>query len=59
MTQRETLSRLRDSVLFEEDPRFDSQVLTSITELSYKPSFALRYDSDPMIAANFIERMLR
>ncbi len=59
ITQHEVLSRLRESVLFEEDSRFDSQILAAIWELSKKPSFALRYDSDPMIAANIIDRMLR
>ena len=59
VTPQETFSRLRESVLFEEDPRFDSQILASISALSEKPSFTLRYDSDPMIAANIINRMLR
>lgn len=59
LSAKEAAARLRDCMLFEEEQRFDAQILTALTELSKKPSYNLRYDSDPMIAATLIEKMLR
>jgi hypothetical protein len=51
-------SRLRDCVLFEEDSRFDGQVEEAIGALGAKPSYNLKYDSNPKTAATFIRKML-
>jgi hypothetical protein len=51
-------SRLRDCVLFEEDSRFDGQVEEAIGALVAKPSYNLKYDSNPKTAATFIRKML-
>jgi hypothetical protein len=56
---KDALSRLRGCMLFEEDPRFDEQILSALTALAEKPVYALRYDTDPKVAASFIEKMLR
>lgn len=55
----DSASRLRDCMLFEEDPQFDAQNLAALTALAAKPSYNLRYDRDPKIAATFIEKILR
>jgi hypothetical protein len=55
----EAAQRLRKSVLFEEDEIFSEQVRSSIAALTGTPTYELRYDRDPKIAAEFIEAMLR
>ena len=50
---------LRASVLFEEDPDFEEQISSAIRCLTEKPVYELRYDSDPAIAAAYIEKMVR
>lgn len=59
VSREEALSRLRGCMLFEEDPRFDEQILSALTGLAEKPGYTLRYDTDPKVAANFIEKMLQ
>ncbi len=59
VSRTETVFRLRESVLFEEDEQFDQQILSTLNCLAEKPAYELRYDSDPKIAAGFIEKMLR
>ncbi len=59
ISRAETISRLRQSVLFEEGDWFEDQTLSALKGLAEKPAYELRYDSDPKIAASFIERMLR
>jgi len=59
ISHRDAASRLRDCMLFEEDSRFDAQTLEALAALSEKPAYSLRYDSDPRIAATFIEKILR
>ena len=56
---KDALSQLRGCMLFEEDPRFDEQILCALTALAEKPVYALRYDTDPKVAASFIEKMLQ
>jgi len=58
MSQADAASRLQDCTLFEEDPRFYGQTLTALTKLAENPVYHLRYDSDPKIAATYIEKML-
>ena len=55
----DSAARLRDCMLFEEDPQFDPQNLAALTALTAKPAYSLRYDRDPKIAATFIEKILR
>ncbi|HEY6339374.1 MAG TPA: hypothetical protein VIW68_12850 [Candidatus Sulfotelmatobacter sp.] len=55
----DAVSRLRDSMLFNEDARFDSQINVALTALSSGPIFELHYGSDPKIPAAFIEKLLR
>jgi hypothetical protein len=55
----DSASRLRDCMLFEEDPQFDAQNLAALTALTAKPAYNLRYDRDPKIAATIIEKILR
>jgi hypothetical protein len=59
LTAEDAVSRLHDCMLFDEDPRFDGQIETALTLLSEKPVYALRYGSDPKIAAQAIAEMLR
>jgi hypothetical protein len=51
-------SRLRECLLFEEDSRFDVQVVEAISGLALKPAYCLEYDSDPKTAATYIRKML-
>ena len=53
------LDRLKDSMLFKEGTRFDHQVSTALTALAARPAYRLQYSSDPKIAADVIEEMLR
>jgi hypothetical protein len=60
MPRRSLVALLREHVLFEEDPRFDRQMHDALTALSETgPSYYLRFDSDPKIAADVIEKLLR
>jgi hypothetical protein len=59
ISQEDALSRLRDCMLFSEDPRFDSQITVALTALAGRPVYNLQYGGDPKIAATFIEKMLR
>jgi hypothetical protein len=45
-------------MLFEEDSRFNAQVVQAIGALAAKPAYSLQYDSDPKTAATFIRKML-
>lgn len=54
----EAVSQLRSYTLFNESPEFDEQVDTAVNALARKPSFSLRYRSDPNIAAEVIREML-
>ena len=58
LTRSDAVSRLRNCILFNEDPRFDAQIATALTALADKPAYNLQYDSDPTIAATFIEKLL-
>jgi hypothetical protein len=51
--------RLRDCMLFNEDPRFDPQITAALTTLADKPMYNLQYGTDPKIPATFIEKLLR
>lgn len=53
------VSRLRRSMLFEEGPQFEAQVLTALTALAERPAYVLTYGSDPRIATDSIEKLLR
>jgi len=59
ISREDAASRLRNCMLFEEDSRFEAQTLAAITGLTEKRAYSLRYDTDPKIAATFIEKMLR
>ncbi len=52
-------ARLRRSVLFEEEERFEEQTMSAVRALAEKPAYELCYDSDPKIAAAFIRSLLR
>ena len=58
MTAAEAVSRLRASLLFDEDERFDAQITAAVTALATTPIFNLRYDEDPKTAANVIKALL-
>jgi hypothetical protein len=58
LTRLDAVSRLRNCILFDEDHRFDAQITTALTALADKPAYNLQYDSDPRIAATFIEKLL-
>ncbi len=55
----DTFSRLRDSMLFDEDPRFEANITEALLRLAEQPAYHLQYGSDPKTAADFIERILR
>jgi hypothetical protein len=55
----DTVSRLRDCMLFKEDKRFDAQVAAALSALGGIPAYDFQYGIDPKIAATFIEKMLR
>jgi hypothetical protein len=55
----DAVSRLRDCILFHEDPRFDAQITAALTALAGKPVYTLRYGDNPKIVATFIEKMLQ
>jgi hypothetical protein len=59
MTREDAVPRLRECMLFNEDPRFDEQISTALTALAARPVYNLQYGDDPRIAATFIEKMLR
>ena len=59
LTPEEAVSRLRNSMLFNEDSRFDEQIFAALTALAEKPIYDLRYGEDPRLAAAVIEEMLR
>ncbi len=59
MTREDAVSRLRECMLFNEDPQFDAQTTTALAALAAQPVYNLQYGSDPRIAAEFIEKMLR
>lgn len=52
-------ARLRRSVLFEEDERFEEQTMSAVRALAGNPAYELCYDSDPRIAAAFIRSLVR
>lgn len=54
----ETLSRVRDYLLFDEDNRFGSQITVALTALAAIPIYNLRYGEDPKIAAGVIKELL-
>lgn len=58
LTRLDAVSRLRNCILFNEDSRFDAQITAALTALADKPAYNLQYDSDPGIAATFIEKLL-
>jgi hypothetical protein len=54
------MSRLREYLLFEENPEFEEQAQDALTALvESAPAYHLTYDSDPTIAANVIDKLLR
>lgn len=55
----ETVSRLRDNLLFREDETFDTQVTASLTALANKRAYTFQYGSDPKAVADVIEQILR
>ena len=55
----EATSRLRDSMLFNEDDRFERQTREAVDALVERPAYDLKYPSDPKIAANVIAELLR
>jgi len=59
MSPQEAVCRLRECLLFEEDPRFDAQIRAALECVSTKPAYELRYPNDPKIAADLIRSWLR
>jgi hypothetical protein len=59
MTPEESVSRLRECMLFNEDARFDTHIDVALSALAGEPVYKLQYGSDPKIAATVIEEMLR
>ena len=55
----EALSLLRECVLFEERSEIEEQISSALHSLAEKPVYQLRYDSDPALAARYLEKMLR
>ena len=55
----DAVTRLRESMLFNEDSQFDSQISAALNDLSRRPVYELQYGSDPKIAAAIIEKLLR
>lgn len=55
----EAMLRLRESVLFEEDQRFEEQVSSVLQYLTEKPVYELCYDCNPAIAADYIRTFLQ
>ncbi len=58
ISEQEASSKLRSSLLFEEDPEFDPQIISSISALSERPAYSLTYANDPRIAAEIIGKLL-
>jgi hypothetical protein len=59
MTREDAVTRLRECMLFGEDPRFEAQITAALTALAAGPIYNLQYGRDPKIAATFIEKMLQ
>jgi hypothetical protein len=57
ISREDVASRLRDSLLFNEDERFDSQITAALSALAGLPGYSLQYGGDPKIAATFIEKL--
>ena len=55
----DALSRLRSSVLFEEDEEREQQIVSSLQWLTEKPAYELRYDSNPRIAADYLQKLVK
>jgi len=58
ITPEESVARLGECRLFNEDARFDAQMKTALTALAAKPIYDLRYNNDPKLAADVIEEIL-
>jgi len=59
ITREDAVSRLSGYMLFNEDPRFDSQITIALNTLAGRPAYDLQYGSDPKIAAAFVEKILK
>jgi hypothetical protein len=55
----EAMNRLQECMLFSEDTTLEPRIRMGLAALAKQPAFTLTYDSDPRIAADAIERMLR
>lgn len=55
----EATAKLRNSLLFHEDSRFDAQITEALTALAQMPAYELNYPRDPNIAAGVIQELLR
>ena len=55
----EAILRLRESLLFKQDERFDLQTTEALEALVLQPAYRLRYDTDPRIAAGVVGELLR
>lgn len=54
----EAFSLLRECVLFEERSELEERISSALHSLADKPVYQLRYNSDPALAARYIEKML-
>jgi hypothetical protein len=59
MSPDESVCRLRECLLFEEDACFDQQIHAALQAAVTRPVYELRYPDDPKIAADFIRELLR
>lgn len=55
----DAIERLHDCMLFVEDTKYDPQLRIAVAALARQPAYTLTYDSDPRIAAEVIEKMLK
>jgi hypothetical protein len=55
----DAIARLRDCMLFNEDSQFDAQIGAALRALARQPVYSLRYDRDPKIAAEILEKLIR
>jgi hypothetical protein len=59
ISREEGIARLRGCMLFNEDPRFEAQINSTLEAVAEKPVYTLQYASDPGIAVSVIQELMR
>lgn len=59
ISKEESETRMRQCLLFKHDLPFESEIDSALHALADRPTYCLRYGSDPQTAADFIETLLQ